>query len=80
MNGRTSIKVVLPALVPELSYSALAVQEGDTASRLFQQLLQGRYAGDPAQLRTDLLAYCGLDTLAMVKLLGVLEREVRAGG
>lgn len=80
MNGRTSIKVVLPALVPELSYSALAVQEGDTASRLFQQLLQGRYAGDPAQLRTDLLAYCGLDTLAMVKLLGVLEREVRTGG
>jgi hypothetical protein len=56
------------------------VQEGDTASRLFQQLLQGRYAGDPAQLRTDLLAYCGLDTLAMVKLLGVLEREVRTAG
>jgi hypothetical protein len=55
------------------------VQEGDTASRLFQQLLQGRYAGDPSQLRTDLLAYCGLDTLAMVKLLGVLEREVSRG-
>jgi hypothetical protein len=80
MNGRTSIKVVLPALVPELSYSDLAVQEGDTASRLFLQLLQGRYSGDPAQLRTDLLAYCGLDTLAMVKLLGVLERVARTAG
>jgi hypothetical protein len=74
MNGRTSIKVVLPALVPDLSYQDLAVQEGDTASRLFLQLLNGRYAGDPVQLRADLLAYCGMDTLAMVKLLEVLER------
>lgn len=79
MNGRTSIKVVLPALVPALRYSDLAVQEGDTASRLFLQLLNGRYAGDPDQLRTDLLAYCHLDTLAMVKLLEVLEREVQQG-
>ncbi|MBK8226766.1 MAG: DUF2779 domain-containing protein [Flavobacteriales bacterium] len=76
MNGRTSIKVVLPALVPDLSYQDLAVQEGDTASRLFLQQLNGHYAGDPAQLRADLLAYCGMDTLAMVKVLGVLERVV----
>lgn len=76
MNGRTSIKVVLPALVPDLSYSDLVVQEGDTASRLFLQFVNGRHAGDPIQLRKDLLAYCGLDTLAMVKLLGVLQREV----
>jgi len=75
MNGRTSIKVVLPALVPELSYGTLAVQEGGTASRQFLQLVMGRHAGDPAQLREDLLAYCGMDTLAMVKLLGVLDRE-----
>jgi len=39
-------------------------------------ICNGRYAGDPARLRTDLLAYCHLDTLAMVKVLGVLEREV----
>lgn len=75
MNGRTSIKVVLPALVPELSYGTLAVQEGGTASRQFLQLVEGRHVGDPAQLRRDLLAYCGMDTLAMVKLLGVLDRE-----
>ncbi|MBK9273041.1 MAG: hypothetical protein IPM49_00685 [Flavobacteriales bacterium] len=77
MNGRTSIKVVLPALVPELSYSDLAVQEGDSASRLFLQLVTGRYAGDAQQLRRDLLAYCALDTLAMVKVLGVLEAQAR---
>ena len=27
-KGKTSIKFVLPALVPELSYKALAIQEG----------------------------------------------------
>ncbi len=79
MNGRTSIKVVLPALVPELSYGTLAVQEGDTASRLFLQLVNGRYTGDTTQLRTDLLAYCGMDTWAMVKLHDVLEQEALAG-
>lgn len=79
MNGRTSIKVVLPALVPELSYGTLAVQEGDTASRLFLQLVNGRYTGDTTQLRTDLLAYCGMDTWAMVKLHDVLEQEAVAG-
>lgn len=76
MNGRTSIKVVLPALVPHLRYDDLAVQEGDSASRLFTQLLRGRYAGDMAQLRDDLLAYCHLDTQAMVEVLAVLQRAV----
>jgi len=75
MNGRTSIKVVLPALVPELGYADLAVQEGGTASLLYTQLVAGKYTGDVAQLRKDLLAYCNLDTLAMVEILGVLERE-----
>ncbi len=75
MNGRTSIKVVLPALVPHLRYDDLAVQEGGTASLLFSQLMAGTYTGDVAQLRADLLAYCALDTLAMVEVLAVLERE-----
>ncbi len=73
MNGRTSIKVVLPALVPSLGYADLEIQEGGTASGLFQQVVEGRYAGDQARLRHDLLAYCGRDTYAMVKVLEVLE-------
>ena len=39
----------------------------------FAQLLRGEYTGDMEQLRRDLLAYCKMDTLAMVKVLGVLE-------
>jgi hypothetical protein len=78
MNGRHSIKQVLPALVPELSYDELAIGSGDLASMRFAQLMQGTYSGDVAQLRHDLLDYCGLDTLAMVKLLEVLEGTVDA--
>jgi hypothetical protein len=73
MGMSTSIKVVLPALVPALSYEGMPVADGATASRLFQTLLQGRYEGDLATLRRDLLAYCELDTLAMVKILHVLD-------
>ncbi len=68
MNGKYSIKDVLPAMVPELDYGTLNVKEGGTASLLFGQLSAGLYAGDVAQLRTDLLAYCGQDTRAMVEL------------
>lgn len=76
MNGRNSIKVVLPALVKDLSYGDLAIQEGGTASLRFAQLSAGTFSGDVDQLRRELLAYCHLDTLAMVELLGVLERTV----
>jgi len=40
---------------------------------LFEALLSGAFTGDVEQVRRDLLAYCGMDTLAMVKVLGVLE-------
>ena len=75
MKGRTSIKVVLPALVPHLNYDDLTVREGGSASLLFAQVVAGTYTGDVAQLRQDLLAYCNMDTLAMVELLRVLQRE-----
>jgi hypothetical protein len=78
MNGRTSIKVVLPALVPHLRYDDLSVQDGGSASLLFTQLATGTYTGEVAQLRHDLLAYCRLDTQAMVEVLAVLEREAGA--
>jgi hypothetical protein len=79
MNGSNSIKAVLPALVPALRYDDLAIREGGTASLRFAQLAAGTYAGDPTQLRADLLAYCKLDTLAMVEVLGVLQDTVVPG-
>jgi hypothetical protein len=38
MNGSYSIKNVMPALVPELSYQNLEIKEGGTASSIFTQM------------------------------------------
>lgn len=67
--GRTSIKKVLPVLVPDLSYADLPVNNGDDALGLFALMRVGMIPADeiPAQ-RQRLLAYCQLDTLAMVRL------------
>ena len=73
MKGSYSIKAVLPALVPELSYQDLEIQEGGTASNTFTQMVNGTFAGDVAKTRQALLDYCKLDTLAMVEILRVLK-------
>jgi hypothetical protein len=69
MRGSYSIKAVLPALVPHLSYAALGIQDGGTASLTYLSLYND---SDPMliqQKRKDLLEYCKLDSLAMVELL-----------
>ncbi len=76
MKGRHSIKTVLPALVPGFSYNQLAIQQGGDANACFAQYLDGTYPGNSEQLREDLLAYCKLDTLAMVKIMEVLEAKI----
>ncbi len=72
MKGSYSIKYVLPALVPELSYQDLEIKEGGTASTVFAQMASGEYPGDYNKTRKDLLEYCKLDTYAMVKIYEVL--------
>ena len=68
-RGRTTLKRVLPALVPDLSYKGLAIQDGGTAVALFARMAHGEISGDAmAQTRRDLLEYCAMDTLAMVRL------------
>ncbi|MES2561079.1 MAG: DUF2779 domain-containing protein [Bacteroidota bacterium] len=66
-QGSNSIKDVLPALVPELSYQTLNIQEGGTASFKYTQLGQMNPI-DQHFTQQDLLAYCEMDTLAMVKI------------
>ena len=73
MKGSYSIKAVLPALVPDLSYQDLEIKEGGTASTVFTQMVQGEYVGDIEKTRKALLTYCELDTLAMVKIYSVLK-------
>ena len=72
MKGSYSIKYVLPALVPKLSYGDLKIKEGGTASNTFLSMVNGTFKGDIKETRMQLLEYCKLDTYAMVKILEVL--------
>jgi len=72
-KGSYSIKAVLPVLVPELTYSDLEIQEGGTASLVYSQLKYQKKETVRAQ-REQLLAYCKLDTLAMVRILEHLKQ------
>ena len=73
MNGSYSIKAVLPALVPELSYDDLAIGNGSDASVSFERMIHDREANFD-ELRRNLLEYCKMDTWAMVKILEHLEK------
>ena len=77
MQGSYSIKAVLPALFPKdktLDYSALSIGNGSDASVYLQAMLENRVQKEElTDLRKELLAYCKLDTLAMVKIWEVLK-------
>lgn len=76
MNGSFSIKSVLPALFPddpELSYKNLNIQDGGMAMDTFANLHLLEDKNLIPQMRDDLLAYCELDTLAMVRILEKLQ-------
>ncbi|MFI5246032.1 MAG: DUF2779 domain-containing protein, partial [Gemmatimonadales bacterium] len=76
--GRTSIKKVLPVMVPELSYEGLPVNNGSDAAGVFGLMRVGEYATDTHTVhRERLLEYCKLDTTAMVRL---HEAAMRIGG
>ena len=71
MGGSFSIKSVLPALYPddpELDYHNLeGVHNGSEAMTIFP-LIKDMPPEEQAIARKNLLAYCKLDTLAMVKV------------
>jgi hypothetical protein len=69
MKGSYSIKYVLPALVPDLSYDNLDIKDGGTASNIFLSMVNGTFNGDIKETRKQLLEYCYMDTFAMVKIL-----------
>ncbi len=75
-EGHYSLKVVLPVLVPKLSYQSLEIQEGGTASLVYSQL---KYQEEETKIlqRKHLLEYCKMDTLAMVKILEKLGSIVK---
>ncbi len=73
MKGSYSLKAVLPALIPDLKYDELTIKEGGMASNTFEALQTETDLFKIADTRDALLAYCKTDTLAMVRILELLE-------
>jgi hypothetical protein len=72
--GSYSLKSVLPALVPEMTYECMAVANGQDAGLAWESLLRGGLDQDERnKIKKALLAYCEQDTLALVRLLEKLR-------
>ncbi|OGZ60851.1 MAG: hypothetical protein A2919_02255 [Candidatus Spechtbacteria bacterium RIFCSPLOWO2_01_FULL_43_12] len=72
--GSSSIKYVMPVLVPALSYKELGIQEGASAQRLWMDAaIRNKEGIDKEKLFNDLIEYCKMDTLAMVEIWRALK-------
>lgn len=69
-QGSWSIKNVLPAIAPELNYEQLdGVQNGVMAMEAYKEAIHPQSTMNrKAEIQKQLLEYCCLDTLAMVKI------------
>lgn len=70
--GSTSIKNVLPVLCPHLQYPKDAVHDGTSAMEAWIEMIETTDVNKRSQLKSELLAYCHLDSLAMVEIYQVL--------
>jgi hypothetical protein len=76
MKGSHSIKAVLPALVSELSYDNLEINEGGLASIAYESLRTETDLMFIAEIKQQLLEYCKMDTFGMVRILEKLEKII----
>lgn len=78
-KGRSSIKKVLPVLVPELKYSDLGIGDGLTATISWYRAVKWPHLDETERQRifTDLEKYCELDTVAMVRIFEELVATVK---
>jgi hypothetical protein len=76
MNGSWSIKAVLPTVAPDLDYQKLdGVQSGGDAQQTYLAYVFGGLPDKQRSvLRSQLIDYCKLDTLALVRLMQYLQR------
>lgn len=73
-RGSFSIKYVLPALVPSMTYSGMDVADGNQAGQAFLQMVDPDLPeAERQRLRQALLEYCGQDTRAMHEVLRCLR-------
>jgi predicted RecB family nuclease len=69
-GGSYSLKAVLPALLPEMTYEGMTVANGTDAGIAFAKMIDPSISRDEhAHLREALLRYCEQDTLALMRIL-----------
>jgi hypothetical protein len=70
LNGSYSLKVVLPTVDADLDHALLGdVQDGLSAQAAFHEAVAAATTGERRdELRSALLEYCSLDTLALVRV------------
>ncbi|MBA3645398.1 MAG: DUF2779 domain-containing protein [Gemmatimonadaceae bacterium] len=76
-RGSFSLKRVLPALVPEMTYEGLEISEGQTASAQLMAMLYRQNTmstEERTKMEHALLAYCERDTEAMIALTSKLRQ------
>ena len=79
-RGSFSLKQVLPALIPDMTYEGMEVSEGTEAGLAWETMVRGQVdEQEKARLRNAILEYCRQDTLAMVCLLDFLAQASRSG-
>lgn len=69
-HGSSSIKKVLPVMVPSMKYDDLAVKNWWIAMQKLEHLINWKISDPEERLQTtkNLLIYCGQDSLAMVRI------------
>lgn len=73
-GGSFSLKAVLPALVPDMTYEGMAVPNGQAAGLAWEKMIRENCNSiERDAKRKALLDYCGQDTLALVRLLEALQ-------
>jgi predicted RecB family nuclease len=76
-HGSFSLKAVLPALVPSMAYEGLAIQNGQHASVAYLRMLDPDTSPEErVEIKRALLAYCGNDTLGLVRVREELLKRV----
>jgi hypothetical protein len=66
-HGRSSIKKVLPVLIPKETYLDLEISDGGDAAASFAFMALGMYDKEQIEkTRKSLLEYCAKDTIAMI--------------
>jgi len=73
VKGSYSLKEVLPALVPKMSYVGMDISDGNMASHAYLEMGKIEDGEGRRRIRTALLEYCKQDTLGMVELVNKIK-------